>query len=214
LRLFGTVRSETGGQANDFKFTGQQLDSETAFYYLRARYYDPSTGRFLTRDPFGGFLVNPQTLNRYPYSVNDPINHIDPWGLCGFDGFGDFADCFTPENVGGGFKKGWGWISGGLGNVDPKNVVVGGTLIAAGTALAVGSVWVGGIILTAETAAAPATGGVSLILLPHTVGVVAFAGGFGAAVAVCGVEVMATGSCPHIFPQGDDDGEDSGYKRE
>lgn len=75
---FGATRSETGGQANDFRFTGQQLDNETAFYYLRARYYDAGIGRFLTRDPFGGFLVSPQSLNRYPYSVNDPINLVDP----------------------------------------------------------------------------------------------------------------------------------------
>lgn len=104
-----------------------------------------------------------------------------------------------------------GWISGGLQNVDPKNVAVGGTLILAGTALTVGSVWVGGVVVTAEMAGAPATGGLSLILLPHTVGVVAFSGLFGGAVAACGGEIMATGSCPHIFPKS---GEDRGYKKE
>ena len=111
---FGEVRTQSGTLSSDFLFTGEQFDAKArpgqGLYYLRARYYDPSTGRFLTQDPFRGFLVNPQTLNRYPYSVNDPINLVDPWGLCGFRGFGDFGDCFTRENVGGGFKK----VGGGL----------------------------------------------------------------------------------------------------
>ncbi|MBC7252109.1 MAG: RHS repeat-associated core domain-containing protein [Anaerolineae bacterium] len=53
-------------------------------YYLRARYYDPTTGRFLTRDPFPGLITNPQTLNPYVYVANNPVNLIDPSGLQGW----------------------------------------------------------------------------------------------------------------------------------
>jgi RHS repeat-associated protein len=74
--MFGAIRSETGGQANDYRFTGQQLDSETAFYYLRARYYDPSTGRFLTQDPI-------PFPNRYAYVQNNPVLFVDPYGYLG-----------------------------------------------------------------------------------------------------------------------------------
>jgi uncharacterized protein RhaS with RHS repeats len=42
--VFGAIRSETGGQANDYRFTSQQLDVASGLYYLRARYYDPSIG--------------------------------------------------------------------------------------------------------------------------------------------------------------------------
>src|SRR3989442_2071900 len=45
-------------------------------YYMRARWFEPSTGRFLSEDPLAG------GLNRYLYSGNDPINGQDPTGLC------------------------------------------------------------------------------------------------------------------------------------
>ncbi|MFA5060642.1 MAG: LamG-like jellyroll fold domain-containing protein [Candidatus Omnitrophota bacterium] len=64
-----------------FYFTGKQLDDETGLYYYGARYYDPKLGRFITadtivQDPVG----NPQTLNRYSYVSNNPVNRTDPDG--------------------------------------------------------------------------------------------------------------------------------------
>ena len=47
---------------------------------MRARYYDPSTGRFISRDPLNGSLTNPQSQNPYAYSLNNPINYSDPSG--------------------------------------------------------------------------------------------------------------------------------------
>ena len=64
-----------------FRFAGEQLDAETGLYYLRARYYDPRTGRFHTKDPFGGTIANPASLNRYVYVDNNPVNLIDPSGM-------------------------------------------------------------------------------------------------------------------------------------
>ena len=62
-----------------YTFTGKELD-DTGFYYYGARYYDPETGRFLTRDPLQGERGAPQTLNRYVYCLNNPLKYIDPAG--------------------------------------------------------------------------------------------------------------------------------------
>jgi hypothetical protein len=53
-------------------------------HYLRARYYDPSIGRFLTQDPLSGIVGLPLSQNRYPYALNDPANLVDESGLCAF----------------------------------------------------------------------------------------------------------------------------------
>lgn len=58
----------------------QQSDVESGLYYLRARYYDPLTGTFLSRDPIKGTLTNPQTQNPYAYALNNPVNLGDPSG--------------------------------------------------------------------------------------------------------------------------------------
>jgi RHS repeat-associated protein len=79
--VFGAVRSHSGSSTNYWQFTGQQSDSASNLYYLRARYYDPSIGRFLSRDPMPGLTTNPQSLNHYAYALNSPTNRVDPTGL-------------------------------------------------------------------------------------------------------------------------------------
>jgi RHS repeat-associated protein len=56
------------------------LDSPSGLFYLMARYYDPGIGRFVSMDPKLGKLSMPQTLNRYVYCANNPINRVDPTG--------------------------------------------------------------------------------------------------------------------------------------
>lgn len=55
---------------------------ETGLDYATFRYYGASLGRFLSPDLLRGSLTAPQSLNHYSYTSNDPINFIDPLGLC------------------------------------------------------------------------------------------------------------------------------------
>ena len=49
-------------------------------YYLQSRYYNPETGRFLTRDTFKGEDTVPLSLNKYVYTGNNPVKHTDSSG--------------------------------------------------------------------------------------------------------------------------------------
>jgi RHS repeat-associated protein len=64
-----------------FKFTGKERDSESGLDNFGARYDASSLGRFMSPDPLGGQKIDPQTLNKYAYVRNNPINLIDPTGL-------------------------------------------------------------------------------------------------------------------------------------
>ena len=61
-------------------YRGEQYDSDLGLYYLRARYYNPQTGRFLSRDPEDGKAVDPASLHKYLYAGGNPVNRIDPSG--------------------------------------------------------------------------------------------------------------------------------------
>lgn len=61
-------------------FAGERYDSTLAACYLRSRYYDPATGRFLTRDQWPGAIQLPQSLHAYAYAHLDPVNITDPSG--------------------------------------------------------------------------------------------------------------------------------------
>ena len=61
-------------------YRGEQYDSDLGLYYLRARYYNPATGRFLSRDPEDGDSNNPASLHKYLYANGDPVNGWDPTG--------------------------------------------------------------------------------------------------------------------------------------
>jgi len=75
---FGAVRSQTG-VTTEWSFTGEQNDP-TGLQYLRARYYDTATGRFIARDPLA-------LMQRYSYADANPINFIDPSGLVSQDDY-------------------------------------------------------------------------------------------------------------------------------
>ncbi|HYO76574.1 MAG TPA: PKD domain-containing protein, partial [Thermoanaerobaculia bacterium] len=79
---FGEIREQTGTTANPFRYRGDFYDQQTGLYYLRTRYYNPATGRFLTMDSLPGVQQDPQSRNRYAYAANKPVNNVDHCGRC------------------------------------------------------------------------------------------------------------------------------------
>jgi RHS repeat-associated protein len=77
---FGNKINSTGTTPNNYLYRGEQFDSDLGLYYLRARYYNPLTGRFLSRDPEDGTPYDPKTLHKYLYAGGDPVNAKDPTG--------------------------------------------------------------------------------------------------------------------------------------
>ena len=63
-----------------FQYTGKLLDESTGLYYEGARYYDPTTGRFITEDSYNGTLTDPLSQNRYLYAEDNPMRYVDPTG--------------------------------------------------------------------------------------------------------------------------------------
>ncbi|HED40876.1 MAG TPA: RHS repeat-associated core domain-containing protein [Chromatiales bacterium] len=81
---FGTrsnVKTASSGSNQHFGYTGEMMDAESGLLYLRARYYDPSIGRFISADPYLGRLAQPVTQNRYIYVHNNPLLYSDPSGM-------------------------------------------------------------------------------------------------------------------------------------
>jgi len=77
---YGTVLNQIGVTQNPYLYRGEQFDPETDSYYLRARYYQPDVGRFVSTDPVEGDTFTPMTFHRYLYGNNNPVNNIDPSG--------------------------------------------------------------------------------------------------------------------------------------
>jgi RHS repeat-associated protein len=74
---FGNLTASSGSLTNRYRYTGRDFDTETGLYYYRARYYDPTSARFLSEDliHFRG------AMNFYPYVHNNPTAMSDPKGL-------------------------------------------------------------------------------------------------------------------------------------
>ena len=77
---FGVEKNIDDSDTNAFRYCGEYFDKETATVYLRARYYDPSTGRFTQRDSLAGNITDPLSLNLYTYCANNPVFFCDPSG--------------------------------------------------------------------------------------------------------------------------------------
>ncbi|MEQ8848076.1 putative Ig domain-containing protein [Botrimarina sp.] len=77
---YGRISSVVGSTTDSYLFSGEYRDAEVGLDYLRARFFDPSVGRFVSADPFGGIPQNPLTLNGYAYANDNPINYADPSG--------------------------------------------------------------------------------------------------------------------------------------
>ena len=77
---YGNSFTKSGTTPNNYLYRGEQFDPDLGLYYLRARYYNPNTGRFLSRDPEDGDETDPKTLHKYLYASGDPVNMTDPTG--------------------------------------------------------------------------------------------------------------------------------------
>jgi RHS repeat-associated protein len=98
--LQGTPTLET-----NYLYTAQQYDAVSELYSLRARYYDPSIGRFLSRDTWAYDYQNPVELNRYVYVANNPVTWTDPSGNIAGTDYG-----ISLTAVGGGLVGGGGLL--------------------------------------------------------------------------------------------------------
>ena len=84
---FGVPLWDEGGGTTGYGFTGERWEAYNQLLFLRARYYQPGTGRFISRDSWQGDIWQPSTLFRsHVYVRNNLINLNDPSG---------FADCST-----------------------------------------------------------------------------------------------------------------------
>ena len=77
---WGNTVGRTGNTPTTYLYRGERLDPNLGFYYLRARWMDPTVGRFTQMDDFQGDAQAPPSLHKYLYADGDPVNRIDPTG--------------------------------------------------------------------------------------------------------------------------------------
>ena len=90
FEAWGNTVNQTGSTPNVYHYRGEQFDPDLNLYYLRARYLNPVTGRFLTRDRdeacgcrtcgCRACITHPVWLHKYLYAAADPANRVDPRG--------------------------------------------------------------------------------------------------------------------------------------
>ena len=83
------------GLKDKFRYTGEALDPGTGLYYMRARYYDSSVGRFLSRDTFSANDMMPISTNGYAYAWSNPIRYVDPSGHDSWEAFWNWCSGFS-----------------------------------------------------------------------------------------------------------------------
>jgi RHS repeat-associated protein len=79
-KAYGATRYTWGTTPTTYRYTGQREEASIGLYYYNARWYDPALGRFIQPDTIVPEPVNPQSLNRYAYCLNNPVKYNDPSG--------------------------------------------------------------------------------------------------------------------------------------
>ena len=158
LSCTGSLAS-TLGTLNPFRYRGYVYDEETQWYYLQSRYYDPTTGRFISADILLSTGQGVLGHNAYAYCGNNPVNRIDDEG--------EFWNIVIGAVAGAIFGAVIAAVNGG----DVKDIIVGalvgsavGALVGMGVGAAVGAI-AGG---AAAGTAAAATGGAAVASITTT----------------------------------------------
>lgn len=134
---FGMQYAITGGEYNDYRFTGKMFDDHTGLYYFGARYYCPEIGRFITPDPSSKFeKKDPKTINSYVYCTDNPFLYVDPdgrvrWRVVGIGALNVVTGGFL--TVGGGLAVTWGVATTPIGGIGALKIVAGVVAIGWGT---------------------------------------------------------------------------------
>jgi len=109
---------ETVGQKNPYRYRGYRYDTETGFYYLQSRYYNPEWSRFINADEYGGSIGELLSHNVFAYCSNNPVNRFDPDGRAWW-AIGAVAGAVVGGIAGAAYsyyKKGsvnWRYVAGG-----------------------------------------------------------------------------------------------------
>lgn len=145
---YGAQTGTTGTATTPLRYDAQYTSQDTGLIYLRARVYDPATAQFLTMDPLDKLTRAP-----YNYVEDNPVNSLDPTGLCSDGSISGFLDCFNPVSSGNLAYKGAVALNNTTG-IDlpwlltrPPVVALGAAgvcavpLVDAGCPAAIGAVW-------------------------------------------------------------------------
>ena len=175
---FGTPTAKTEGVANDYQFHGEAQEEETGLAFLRSRFVDPGTARFLTRDITRGARFDAFELNPYIFVGNDPVNKCDPSG--------EFAPLLA-IGVGaaiGSIVEGGAYIATNWGNLTRAD-----TLGAFGSGAATGAAAVAIPMAAASLALAA---GASTAVTAAAVGTAKFGTGFASSYATAEADISQT----------------------
>ncbi|MBI4494508.1 MAG: RHS repeat-associated core domain-containing protein, partial [Chloroflexi bacterium] len=97
---YGRLLGHEGSSPQPFTFVGQygvrQEGASGTLYHMRARYYDASSGRFLSREPIWPAIANPRQVNPYQYALANPVRFVDPGGTDAVPGGGLWGDPMSP----------------------------------------------------------------------------------------------------------------------
>ncbi|HET7699857.1 MAG TPA: DUF6531 domain-containing protein [Candidatus Limnocylindria bacterium] len=168
---YGALTASSGGAPTLLGYAGELADP-SGLLYLRARWYDVESGRFLTRDPFPGSVIAPSMLNRFSYVMGNPVTHVDPIGRACLPCIGAV--------IGAGAGLAGYWAST---TARGQQFDVGQALISAGTGAIAGAACTGGVLAgcvavsaavsAVQYAAAPGTKSVEGYAVATTVGALA-----------------------------------------
>jgi RHS repeat-associated protein len=129
---FGMLIGSTGSTANAYLCRGEQWDSDVSLYYLRARWYAPTLGRFLTADSYEGEEDDPISLNAYGYAGGDPVGFDDPSG---------YSRGLTFEGLKDAWNLSLGWFRAQMARVVPNPVFRKATQLAWDISCCLVKVW-------------------------------------------------------------------------